>query len=90
MRQLQHILNNYEVIPFQALIYLTGECYYGGKVTDEWDRRVLIELLKTFYNEIVVYEDYKFCKIEQYHIPDDITLDKALEFIQTVSFLIFL
>lgn len=85
MRQLQHILNNYEVIPFQALIYLTGECYYGGKVTDEWDRRVLNELLKTFYNEIVVYEDYKFCKIEEYHIPDGISLDKAFEYIQTVS-----
>jgi len=32
-RQLQNILNVYESIPFKALLYLTGECYYGGKVS---------------------------------------------------------
>lgn len=32
MRQLKQMLNDYEEIPFKALSYLTGECYYGGKV----------------------------------------------------------
>jgi len=45
MRQLKSMLNEYELIPFKALIYLTGECYYGGKVTDDWDRRVLKALI---------------------------------------------
>lgn len=77
------MLNTYDVIPFKALVYLTGQCYYGGKVTDDWDRRVLNELLKTFYNEDVVDEsNYTFSAIEEYCIPEiekisdlDVTID---------------
>jgi dynein heavy chain len=51
------MLNTYKDIPFKALIYLTAECYYGGKVTDDWDRRVLNTLLTDFYKEdILMYE----------------------------------
>lgn len=57
------MLNGYEEIPFKALVYLTGQCYYGGKVTDDWDRRVLDELLKDFYNEEVFEDGYNFCAL---------------------------
>ena len=33
--------NNYEDIPFTALKYLTSVCYYGGKVTDGFDERLI-------------------------------------------------
>jgi len=85
MRQLQHVLNTYDMIPFKALIYLTGECYYGGKVTDDWDRRVLNEILKSFYNEIIIYEDYKFSGVNEYHIPDGMNLETAIGFIEQVN-----
>ena len=44
-KQLQVMLKDYHSIPFEALNYLTGQCYYGGRVTDEWDRRLLLVLL---------------------------------------------
>ncbi len=37
-------------IPFAALKYLTSECNYGGRVTDDKDRRLITTLLDDYYN----------------------------------------
>jgi dynein heavy chain len=44
-------------IQYEALKYLTGECNYGGRVTDNWDRRALNTILEKFYCSDLVEKD---------------------------------
>lgn len=81
------MLIDYENVPFDALNYLTGECYYGGKVTDDWDRRVLRELLGSLYRMDAFYDNYRFSSVADYYIPDVTVLDSvesASEFVHAL------
>jgi len=66
VRQLQMFLNEYEVTQFEALKYLTGHCNYGGRVTDDWDRRCLNTILDVFYCEEAMVDGYSFSPSGQY------------------------
>jgi dynein heavy chain len=57
-------------IPIDALNYLTGECNYGGRVTEKMDRRTMMVILKKFYcKDIYENEDYKFSVSGIYYSP---------------------
>ena len=58
--QLHMLLSEHENIPWEALSYLIGGVSYGGRVTDEWDRRCLHALLDRFFCPEALQPDYSF------------------------------
>uniref|UniRef100_A0A803YSM1 Dynein axonemal heavy chain 12 n=1 Tax=Meleagris gallopavo TaxID=9103 RepID=A0A803YSM1_MELGA len=83
IRQLQLFINEYQHVPFEAVSYLTGECNYGGRVTDDWDRRLLLTMLDDFYNpEIIENPRYTFSPSGNYYAPPKGTYEDYIEFIK--------
>ncbi|XP_041984652.1 dynein axonemal heavy chain 12 [Aricia agestis] len=84
--QLQLFLNQYEEIQFVAIKYLTGECNYGGRVTDDWDRRLLNTILDDYVNtDVVSNQNYLFCDIgTQYGLPRRCEYQDYLKHIEIV------
>ena len=70
VQQLHMFLNkDGPTIPYKALRYLVGQCNYGGRVTDDRDRRCLVEILDTFLSEDVHKQGYKLSPSGVYKIP---------------------
>eukprot|EP00958_Prasinococcus_capsulatus_P016076 scaffold1766_cov401-Prasinococcus_capsulatus_cf.AAC.33 len=83
MRQLHMLLNcSPAQMPLQALQYLTGECNYGGRVTDDHDRRTLLSILSIPYNEKILEDSYRFSPSGLYFAPPDGSYETYIEYIK--------
>ncbi|ODM99586.1 Dynein heavy chain 7, axonemal [Orchesella cincta] len=66
-----------------AVTYLTGECNYGGRVTDDWDRRTLNTILEDFCNPtMLTQKKYKFSPSGTYVVPSKTEYDDVVAFIK--------
>ncbi|GCC38553.1 hypothetical protein chiPu_0017068 [Chiloscyllium punctatum] len=84
-RQIQMFLNEYEEVPLEALTYLTGECNYGGRVTDDKDRRLLLSLLSIIYNKDLIYQDkYQLAPGEIYYVPPHGPYQSYIDYLRTL------
>lgn len=67
---LKNFLLENDEIPWDALKFITGNINYGGNVTDDFDRILLLNILNIFQNDDVVQtENYKFSKNGAYFVP---------------------
>lgn len=83
-------INEYDEVPFDAITYMTGECNYGGRVTDDWDRRCLLTMLSDFYNQAVITEvKCKFSPSGTYYCPSKGSYDDYVQFIKVHTYQIF-
>lgn len=52
--------NKDEVVPWNSLRYLIGEAMYGGRVTDDLDRRVLTTYLDEYMGDFLFDKNVEF------------------------------
>jgi len=73
MAIMRRFLDEQDVIPWDALRFVTGHINYGGRVTDDWDRRCLLTILSIYFDEAIMvkenneYKPHAFSKSGLYH-----------------------
>ncbi|CAM9362495.1 unnamed protein product [Pylaiella littoralis] len=89
MDQLRIFLDNLrpeDPVPYAALAYLAGECNYGGRVTDDKDRRCLVNILTDFYCAEIQDDNYRFSPSGTYFAPAVGSKDEFVEYIKALPY----
>ncbi|KAL7754402.1 hypothetical protein RI367_000383 [Sorochytrium milnesiophthora] len=77
-------LDEYQQVPWDAMKYLIAEANYGGRVTDDWDRRVLRSYINSlFCDEALTVSRFKLSSEDTYFIPEPAPLQTYRDYIQT-------
>ena len=70
-------------VPYKRLVYLAGECNYGGRVTDDKDRRLISNLVTDYYTPELLDRKHRFIKgNETYLVPAPGSLSSYLDYIR--------
>jgi dynein heavy chain len=64
--QLREFIDMYEDIPYTVIHFLAYDINYGGRVTDNQDRRTIMTILDDFMNPRVQDNEYKFSASGKY------------------------
>jgi len=93
LRQLRMFLNEARpdqdvAVPLKALVYLVGECNYGGRVTDGHDRRTLMTILTDPdggpFNVGIMDENYRFSPSGKFYAPPEGDYNSYLEYFRSL------
>ena len=58
IKMLENFIFESEQIPWDSMLYMTGHINYGGRVTDDNDRILLLALLKNCYGHQILDSQY--------------------------------
>jgi len=84
MQQLQLFTDNYEETQWKALNYLMGQCNYGGRVTDDHDRKTLVMLLRDYVCPTILDDASRFEGAPLYYAPPEGNRQSYLDFTYTL------
>ena len=77
---LKRFITEQDNMPWDALNYVTGHINYGGRVTDDWDRRCLMSILSIYLTPNILNDNYIFSKSGIYKAPTKNSLEEVLEY----------
>jgi dynein heavy chain len=69
MSILRRMIEAQEVVPWDALNYITGQINYGGRVTDDNDKVCLMAVLRRYFTPQVLDDAYTFSASGKYFAP---------------------
>ena len=84
MLTLKMFLEEQDQIPWAALVYVTGQINYGGRVTDDLDRRCLMCNLKKYYVSALLEDSYRFTPSGTYYAPPEGDLKSVRDFVNAL------
>ncbi|XP_046821789.1 dynein axonemal heavy chain 2 [Vespa crabro] len=82
---LQVYLDEYPDTPWESLKYLIAGVCYGGHVTDDWDRRLLMTYVQQYFtDEVLTIPYYRLSSLSTYYVPRDGSLEFYRDIIMTL------
>ena len=81
---LKSLLESQSDIPWDALRFVTGSINYGGRVTDERDRRCLLAILSKLCNTDILSPNHPYSQSGIYHQPEASNLLGYQDYIKTL------
>merc|ERR1712139_245202 len=84
--QLMDFVNQYDLVPYKVLNFLGAAINYGGRVTDDKDKRLISAILKVYICEELVTKgpNYKFSTSGTYYCPQVETCDEFIGYLRTL------
>lgn len=80
---LKLFLESQDEIPWDALNFVTGEINYGGRVTDDLDRRCLLSTLRIYCSPEILKDEYRFSPSGLYFAPSDGKIEVYRDYIDS-------
>ncbi|EZA48745.1 Dynein heavy chain 2, axonemal [Ooceraea biroi] len=75
-------LDEYPDTPWESLKYLIAGVCYGGHVTDDWDRRLLMTYVQQYFtDDVLTIPHYRLSSLATYYVPRDGSLESYRDFI---------